>query len=29
MVAGWLDDAVRRYDDQRLAVTAASGDAAA
>jgi DNA-binding MarR family transcriptional regulator len=29
MVAGWLDDAVRRYDDERLAVTAASGDAAA
>ena len=29
IVAGWLDDAVRRYDDERLAVTAASGDAAA
>jgi len=29
MVAGWLDDAVRRYDDERLAVRAASGDAAA
>jgi DNA-binding MarR family transcriptional regulator len=28
MVAEWLDDAVRRYDDKRLAVTA-SGDAAA
>jgi DNA-binding MarR family transcriptional regulator len=29
MVAGWLGDAVRRYDEERLAVTVASGDAAA
>jgi DNA-binding MarR family transcriptional regulator len=29
MVAGWLGDAVRRYDEERLAVTGASGDAAA
>jgi hypothetical protein len=29
MVAGWLGDAVRRYDEERAAVTAASRDAAA